>query len=75
MSFGRDTNIGYPKSDRAALEGALAELGTLITSAAANIPDDLGELISRTGLLLEELKRIRRANELILGKDVESEEE
>ena len=78
MSFGRDTNIGYPGA-----EGA-TETTLLLVLAALNAgltvfpvsPSgaDLDDLIQKLDSSLTQLKTIRAAGELLLDQDLAGED-
>ena len=79
MTFGRDTDIGYsaPEDTVATI---LVRMETLLANGITTLPvspsgENLSDLISKVEESLEQLKRIRRANEFILGQSVEPVEE
>ena len=79
MSFGRDTNIGYPAANSSSTDILLTSILASLTAGITVFPKsatgkDFDKLISEIEHSLIELKRIRFAQELITGQDIVDEE-
>ena len=79
MSFGRDTNIGYPDANSASTDILLASILVSLTAGITTIPvspsgADLDDLITKVDSSLTQLKTIRAAGELLLDQDLAGED-
>ena len=68
MSFGRDTNIGYPDADDKSVTTVLQSIETLLSESTTAA--DLGSLISGLEENLELLKDIKLLTERVLGQEL-----